>query len=228
MTIIKTIKNSFLRPLLLNFKRIKGKHYNKKGSTHIKFLDNEKILLPKLVNKYLNKEMKILNIGAGSKKNYVSDLCTEKNYFICDVAPNSKKLTNYVKSDICQKTPFSNNYFDLIYSHSTFEHLHNPFAAASEIVRILKPGGLVFTNTVFSWRYHPCSEDYFRFTHSGLENIFSKHEKLTTLLSGYDISGRRVNVLGGKMINGTDSVKEDILGGWLENWVVMHVGKKLN
>jgi len=225
--VIKNIfKKSFLRPLILNFMPLKGKHYKIEGSPHFNYLDSEKILLTNFVNKYLNKKIKILNIGSGLKKSYLVDLYGEENYFSCDIFPNTKKIKNYTQADICKKTTFSDNCFDLVYSHSVFEHLYNPFSAATEIARILKPGGLVFTHTVFSWRYHPCNEDYFRFTHSGLENIFSKHERLITLISGYNDLSRRRNILGGKMKDGVDSVKKDILGGWLENWEVMHIAQK--
>ena len=39
-----------------------------------------------------------------------------------------------------------------------------PWLAAAEIARILKPGGLAITHTLFSWRNHPCPIDYWRFS----------------------------------------------------------------
>lgn len=70
---------------------LKGKHYKIEGSTDLNYLDSEKILLPNFVNKYLNKEIKILNIGAGFKRSYLVDLYSEENYFSCDILTNTKK-----------------------------------------------------------------------------------------------------------------------------------------
>ena len=51
-----------------------------------------------------------------------------------------KILTNYKLSP--------SNYFDVVYSHATFEHLYSPLKIAKELVRILKPGGMFITTGV--------------------------------------------------------------------------------
>lgn len=40
--------------------------------------------------------------------------------------------------------PFDSETFDFVHSHHVFEHLRNPFLAASEVFRVLKPGGRIF------------------------------------------------------------------------------------
>jgi SAM-dependent methyltransferase len=42
---------------------------------------------------------------------------------------------------------FPDNHFDAAYSFSVFEHLPDPAAVGKEIVRVLKPGGLLFVST---------------------------------------------------------------------------------
>jgi SAM-dependent methyltransferase len=39
--------------------------------------------------------------------------------------------------------PFADNSFDIIYARSVFEHIDNPKLVAHELLRILKPGGLI-------------------------------------------------------------------------------------
>jgi ubiquinone/menaquinone biosynthesis C-methylase UbiE len=41
------------------------------------------------------------------------------------------------------KLPFPDRSFDAVYSHALFEHLGDPLAAAKELRRVLKPGGIV-------------------------------------------------------------------------------------
>jgi ubiquinone/menaquinone biosynthesis C-methylase UbiE len=45
---------------------------------------------------------------------------------------------------VAEKMPFEDASFDVVHSHHVFEHLANPLAAATEIFRVTKPGGLVF------------------------------------------------------------------------------------
>lgn len=41
-----------------------------------------------------------------------------------------------------EKMSFASNSFDMVYSFSVFEHLHDPQAAIREVARVLKPGGV--------------------------------------------------------------------------------------
>ena len=112
--------------------------------------------------------------------------------------------------------------FDLVLSSSVFEHIDRPWLAAAEIARILRPGGLAITWTVWAWRNHPCPIDYWRFSPECLEFLFGD---LVTLEKGYDLSRRRKNRMG-FWRNGMDSVPLDELGGWRENWGVYCVARK--
>ena len=151
-------------------------------------------------------------------------------YFGTDINPtinNSKKM---IVGDICQKDYLLNKdnfleYFDLVYSNNVFEHLSNPFIAVQNIEKVLKPGGIVITIAPFSIRYHECPSDYFRFTHKGLEQLFNDAGNFETLVSGYDIIGRRNNWQGDGLAN--DIVPVDKFGAWRENWFVLNISKKL-
>jgi hypothetical protein len=78
----------------------------------------------------------------------------------------------------------------------------------------------------FSWRYHPVPLDCFRYTHTGLAYLFERTGQVETRLSGYDISNRRKNAMGGKVANGLDIPPKDHLGGWREHWLTIYVGRK--
>jgi SAM-dependent methyltransferase len=73
--------------------------------------------------------------------------------------------------------------FDLIISISTFEHLAKPWVAAEELVKILKPGGVIFVATHQTFPLHAYAFDYFRFSIEALEGLFNEHGMET--LSAY-------------------------------------------
>ena len=61
--------------------------------------------------------------------------------------------------------PFSDTSFDLVLSYAVFEHLHNPYLAATEVARVLAPGGL-FLGAVSQGE--PFHESYFHHTALGV------------------------------------------------------------
>lgn len=125
-----------------------------------------------------------------------------------------------VIGDITDCPEIADDTYDVVVSVDVFEHLTRPWKAAEEIARILKPGGLSYTSTLFSWRYHPVPIDFWRFTPPCLEFLF---DDLDTVFCDFDAAERRRDVRGrGKR----DQVAVDALGGWRENWRVCHVGTK--
>ena len=109
--------------------------------------------------------------------------------------------------------------FDLIISHDVFEHIAKPWDAGKEITRLLKPGGITVHTTLFSWRYHPCPIDYWRFTPEGLAALFPDLDRVH---AGFDLTERRRDLRG----RGRFSVKPDFLGGFRENIRVNYAGQK--
>jgi SAM-dependent methyltransferase len=89
-----------------------------------------------------------------------------------DIDPHSG--CNYI-ADICMNNEFliSENKFDYILCTEVLEHTLRPFDAANELLRILKPDGLVFVTVPFNFRIHGPLPDCWRFTEHGLRSIFS-------------------------------------------------------
>jgi len=109
--------------------------------------------------------------------------------------------------------------FDAIISVDVFEHIDRPWLAAEEIMRLLKPGGLTYHSTIFSWRYHPVPIDFWRFTPDALRFLFDALEHVD---SGFDDLERRRNIFG----MGSSRIEPDAFGGWRENWRVFYAGRK--
>lgn len=91
---------------------------------------------------------KILDIGASSGT--MVEMAMKLGWDAYGIEPsedgvaacNSKNL-NVIQSK-AEKLPFPDDFFDLVHSHHVFEHLQNPFEAAAEVYRVLKPGGKFF------------------------------------------------------------------------------------
>ena len=134
---------------------------------------------------------------------------------------------DHLKSDISDANlrknyKNKNEFFDVIYLVDVLEHVTDPFESVRNIDFLLKKEGKVIIMVPFSYPYHEDPEDYWRFTHKGLERLFSEANTGNNYESvhiGYDISMRRDNRKG-------STVPEDSFGGWRENWHTYCVFKK--
>lgn len=194
-------------------------------SPHYKFISRSNLF--QKVRDYASNhkgELTFLDVGGAKGKSDVREVAKKFKYTILEY-DKSIKTPELICADICSCPEIPDNSYDIIYSNNVFEHLSEPWKAAEEISRILKPGGLALHITVFSWRYHPVPIDMFRYSSDGLRYLFERTGKITAILSGYDIEKRRRDHRGGK-IGILDVPPIDELGGWRENWTVIFLGKK--
>ena len=104
-----------------------------------------------------------------------------QNYF-----PNAKLIKvdifDYDHVDVvadAQNLPFENSHFDSVISFNMLEHVKNPFKVSEEISRVTKKGGRILISAPFMGKYHADPDDYFRFTHKGMEELFKKDFEIT-------------------------------------------------
>ncbi len=124
-----------------------------------------------------------------------------------------------IRGDITNCPELESGSFDAVISVDVFEHIREPWLAAPEIVRLLRPGGFTYHSTLFSWRYHPCPVDYWRYTPAALTFLF---KDLRVMRSEFDTVERRRNLIG----KGRSRIEPDAFGGWRENWRVFYAGVK--
>ena len=70
--------------------------------------------------------------------------------------------------------PFKDNSFDAVFSYAVLEHVKQPFQAAKEISRVLKPGGLLRVIVPFLQPLHGFPSHYFNMTQFGLASLFEQ------------------------------------------------------
>ena len=165
----------------------------------------------------------VLEIGGHTLANCAIGLFEEPRFRYHDLNLVASDIPNTIIADItgCADV-IPDASFDVVFSSDVFEHIDRPWLAAGEIARILRPGGIAITHTLFSWRNHPCPIDYWRYSAECLEFLFAD---LTCLEKGYDLSQRRVDQPG-FWPSGDDSVPVDQFGGWREHWSVYCVSYK--
>lgn len=104
-----------------------------------------------------------LNVGSG-----ITDLpgVVSLDFFAGPgVAVRGDAMALPVRSESC----------DLLLSQEVLEHLPDPDAAVRELVRVLRPGGRLYCQTPFIIGYHPCPDDFWRFTLSGVRHLLERH-----------------------------------------------------
>jgi len=72
--------------------------------------------------------------------------------------------------------PLRDNCLDGVVLQGVVEHVPRPWVIAQEIVRVLKPGGVVYCEAPFVQWYHDDPGDYYRFTEAGLIEMFKPCE----------------------------------------------------
>jgi SAM-dependent methyltransferase len=88
-----------------------------------------------------------------------------------------------------QNMTYVDNSFDAVLCIEVLEHVANPFLAANEILRVLRPNGTLLITVPFLAHYHgkqgathsPDHEhypDFWRFTHQGLEELFCNYQNV--------------------------------------------------
>lgn len=103
-----------------------------------------------------------------------------------------KKVPADYHGDIT-KTDFPDGSFDLVLSTGVLEHVKDDHALMREMVRLAKPGGLVYIEIPFLQQYHDGPIDCRRLTQPGLAR-FMESFGLETIASGSHI-GPSVTVL---------------------------------
>lgn len=128
------------------------------------------------------KEKVVFDVGGGSR--FQKALAGYKDYFAdCDY--KTIDVNPEYKPDIAadaHNLPLADGAADGVICKSVLEHVENPFRAADEIYRILKPGGKCFVLVPFLHPYHAAGnaayKDFWRFSEDGVKCLFSKFSRI--------------------------------------------------
>lgn len=80
--------------------------------------------------------------------------------------------------------PFPDASFDAVWVEAVMEHVCDPQRCAAEILRVLRPGGFVWSVTPFLQPVHMGAHDFTRFTHLGHRRLYRWFDEVKSGMMG--------------------------------------------
>jgi SAM-dependent methyltransferase len=74
--------------------------------------------------------------------------------------------------------PFADGSFDACIATAVLEHVVDPYRCVDEMVRVLRPGGFIYSEMPFMQPVHMGAYDFTRFTHLGHRRLFRRFEEI--------------------------------------------------
>ncbi|MDO8834500.1 MAG: class I SAM-dependent methyltransferase [Vicinamibacterales bacterium] len=130
--------------------------------------------LPTSLCRYSDLETRVIE-EARTRGGYVLDFGAGLRDVNADNVINLE-IADYPTTDVLSNAdslPFLPESFDAVISLHVMEHVPRPWLIASEMQRILKPGGVVLCTVPFVSMEHGFPDHYYNMTRSGLKNLFA-------------------------------------------------------
>jgi SAM-dependent methyltransferase len=124
----------------------------------------------------------VLDCGAGSQRDVYHNVV-------------NLEIVDYPSTDVLgvgERLPFADDSFDAVLSFAVLEHVKRPTECAAEIMRVLKPGGVLYCQVPFLQPVHGFPNHFFNMTVQGLVSLF---EPMDTRFAGVFSFGQPVFTL---------------------------------
>jgi SAM-dependent methyltransferase len=143
------------------------------NSTNFQSGRNFKAICELLAKK--NHQSVVLVIGAGERGAGIENLAHDNITLVSTDVIFSPSIQFIVDG---HDIPFKSNMFDGVIIQAVLEHVVDPYRVVNEIHRILKPTGIVYSETPFMQQVHMGRYDFTRFTHLGHRRLFRKFTEI--------------------------------------------------
>jgi SAM-dependent methyltransferase len=117
---------------------------------------------------------RLLDVGCGQKPyRDVFDVSSYIGVEIDSPANRKSKRADYFYDG--RHLPFADHEFDAVLCNQVLEHVFEPEEFVAELLRVLKPGGILLLTVPFVWDEHEQPFDYARYSSFGLRHLLAKH-----------------------------------------------------
>jgi SAM-dependent methyltransferase len=124
----------------------------------------------KLASQYIHG--RLIDLGCGDMPFKAMLASQVSTYDSLDYYPRSKAVT--YTADIQNMAVVASDAYDSALCIEVLEHVPDPFKAACEIYRILKPGGTLVLSVPHLSRLHDEPHDYYRYTRYGVQRLLEQ------------------------------------------------------
>jgi SAM-dependent methyltransferase len=118
--------------------------------------------------------LRVLDVGSGPKPYEPFFAPWADSYVGVDLAGSDLVGT-------VEDLPVETGTFDVVLCNQVLEHCSDPAQAVRELRRVTAAGGRVLASTHGVQVYHPAPDDLWRWTHAGLERLFSANGDWSSL-----------------------------------------------
>lgn len=122
----------------------------------------------------------VLDYGCGTGKYRSMLLSRGTSYDGMDIDPTHATIVGDAHA-----APIADASYDTVVSNQVLEHVKWPWIVASEMARVLKPGGTCIVTAPFMAPYHAHPHDYFRYTEEGMRSLLEQAGLEVELCSKY-------------------------------------------
>lgn len=138
-----------------------------------------------------------------------------REYFGCDMreGPGVDRILDLHGLDL------EDGVAGLVISADTLEHVEKPWLAVSEMIRVLRPGGVVAIASVMNFPIHDYPSDYWRFTPEAFRSLLSSCDDRVIAAAGDPGFPHTVVGLGRKGGSWNRGALEEDLAAWSRRWV---------
>src|SRR5437762_2314960 len=113
--------------------------------------------------------VRLLDVGCGAKPYEPLFASFAGEHVGVDVENPAAQLEGAVES-----LPVEDGSFQVVLCTQVLEHAADPARAVAELSRVTAPGGRVLASTHGVQAYHPNPDDFWRWTHAGLQPLFEQ------------------------------------------------------
>jgi SAM-dependent methyltransferase len=124
---------------------------------------------------------RVLVIGGGVVGAGLDDLLSDGDFEIVETDAALGERTQLICD--AHDLPFRDEVFDGVIVQAVLEHVVDPHRCVAEIQRVLRPGGLVYSDTPFIQQVHGREFDFTRFTRLGHRRLFREFDEVASGIS---------------------------------------------